>query len=452
MTVRQKAKIMWQMVVCGILVLALAACASADVLAVRQNLDKYWLYRRTQRTDFIAPGVGQGYSLPANTRNNDTHLMWWGDSTIDLGWYIGALATEHYMLTHLEIFPGYASGGGDLNTVRNELYWALLALDRLDATAEACWTPTAPDTHGFFIRDDVPSSFISHFPGITVMGSDYTNKDVWAKEMSQDQVCHVLLGLALVKKLIPSDLVVNGANLRRMAITRGSQIVDWVHQNGWMIKNPVLGTDVARGPDARGFGLGFSKSCVFLTEGAVDFSGSVSFLYQWAWGTLSTISNPAYQNPDNLHMAMALAATGNGWGDDTLDDLMSLAARHKWYAYVLLYAACFDSTAKSRPTWMTHQHMINSEVQTELNNAPSNATPHHPNGPSEQGTGWGCSRKFIRSLDTQNNGEGAVGDQWPGLDYLVLHNLFYIVTPGLWQNPAPAGAVGASKMADRTSF
>ena len=53
------------------------------------------------------------------------------------GWYIGALATEHYMLTHPETFPGYASGGGDLNIVRNELQYALAALDRVDATGEA---------------------------------------------------------------------------------------------------------------------------------------------------------------------------------------------------------------------------------------------------------------------------------------------------------------------------
>jgi hypothetical protein len=424
--------------ICFLLLVGVAACASADVTSVRQNLNKYWLYRNKQRTDFLVPGIGQGYSLLANTRNPDTHLMWWGDATIDLGWYIGALATEHYMLTHPELFPGYVSGGGDLNQVRNELYYAILAMDRVDATAEACWNPTAPDTPGFFIRDDVPSGFLSHFPGMTVLGSDFTNPDVWAKEMSQDQVCHVLIGLALVKKLIPADLVVDGVNLRQHAITRGSNIVDWVHQAGWMIKNPVLGTDVVRGPDARSYSTGFNKTCVYLTDGSVDFGGSISGLWSFVWGTLSSPTNPAYDNANNLHMAMSIAATGNGWGNDTLDDLMSLAAKHQWYAYVLLYATLYDSTAQSRPTWLGHQQTFSGLVQTMLNQAPSNATPHHPNNPGEQNTGWCASRKFIRGLDTQNSGEGAVGDQWPGLDYLLLHNLHYIVTPALWQDPSPS--------------
>ena len=38
--------------------------------------------------------------------------MNWGDSTLDLGWYIAALATEHYMLSNPATFPGYSTGGG----------------------------------------------------------------------------------------------------------------------------------------------------------------------------------------------------------------------------------------------------------------------------------------------------------------------------------------------------
>ncbi|MDO8588330.1 MAG: hypothetical protein Q7T82_14980 [Armatimonadota bacterium] len=420
-----------------ILLLGLAISASADVVAVRRNLDKYWLYRQTQRTDFLVPGLGQGYSLPANTRNPDTHVIWWGDATIDLGWYIGALATEHYMLTHPELFPGYVSGGGDLSQVRSELCYALVAMDRVDAVAEACWDPLAVDTPGFFIRDDVPSTFLSHFPGMNVLGSDFTNPDVWAKEMSQDQVVHVLLGLSLVKKLIPADLVVYGVNLRQTAIDRGAEIVDWVHQDGWIIQNPVLGTDVVRGPDARAFGTGFNKSCVYLTDGAVDFGGTISGFYAWVWSTLSSPTNPAYDNANNLHMAMSLAATGNGWGNDTLDDLMSLAVEHQWYAYVLLYAALYDPIPRTRPSWLGHQQTLNGLVQTMVNQSPANGTPHHPLNEGELNTGWCASRKFIRGISTQNNGEGALGEWYPGLDYLLLHNLFYIVTPALWEDPTP---------------
>ena len=419
-----------------VLVLGLAVCASADVITVRRNLDKYWYYRGRLLTKFLVPGLGQGYSIPACWYNLDMHCINWGDGTIDLGWYIGSLATEHYMLTRTELFPGYVTGGGDLNQVRNELYWALSALDRLDATAEACWNPLAPDTPGFFIRDDVPADFYTHFPDMATVWSDFTNTDALAKEMSQDQVVHVLLGLSLVKKLIPADLVVNGKNLRQSAINRGSQIVDWVHQHDWTIYNPVTNIAVNRGPDARSFSTGFNKTCVYLTDGAVNFSGSISGFWAWVWSTLSSPTNPAYDNYNNQHMAMSLAATGNGWSDSTLDGLMSLADPYDWYAYPMLYAVLYDSIAQSRPTWAGHQATFNGSVQTMLNQAPVSG-PHLPNSPEEENTGWCADRKFIRNLETQNHGGGGTGMQYPGLDYLLLHNLFYVVTPSLWQDPSP---------------
>ena len=117
----------------------------------------------------------------------------------------------------------------------------------------------------------MPDDFYTHFPGMTNILSDYTNPDWWAKEMSQDQVCHVLMGLALVKKLIPSDLAVNGMNLRAAAINRGADIVDWVHQHGWIIYDPVFNIPVNRGEDARAYAKGFAKVGSYITDGAEDW-------------------------------------------------------------------------------------------------------------------------------------------------------------------------------------
>ena len=77
-------------------------------------------------------------------------------------------------------------------------------------------------------------------------------------------------------------------------------------------------------------------------------------------------------------------------------------------------------------------------VQSMLNLAPASG-PHEPITPEEENTGWCADRKFIRDLNNQNHGGATDGYQYPGLDYLLLHNLFYVVTPSLWQDPSPPG-------------
>src|SRR6185369_13032113 len=246
-----------------------------------------------------------------------------------------------------------------------ELQKALAALDRVDATAENAIQAGFPDQPGFFIRDDVPDDFYQYFPNMTNILSDFTNPDWYAKEMSQDQVCHVLLGLTLVKQLIPSTLVVNGMNLRAAAIQRGGDIVDWTHQHGWLIYDPVTNGQVNRGPDARAFAKGFNGACVFLTDGVRNFDSSISGFYASIWNGLSDPGNPAYSNYNNRHMAMVLAAEANGWGNSTLNSLMSLADAYDWYAYPMLYAVLYPSIAQAQGTWAGHQATINSVVQSQ---------------------------------------------------------------------------------------
>src|SRR4026207_1887555 len=106
----------------------------------------------------------------------------------------------------------------------------------------------------------------------------------------------------------------------------GSAIVDWTHQHGWLIYDPVTNAQVTRGPDARVFAKGINGACVFLTDGAVNFNSSISSFYSNLWNGLNSPSNPAYSNYNNRHMAMVLAAESNGWGNGTLNSLMSLAS------------------------------------------------------------------------------------------------------------------------------
>jgi len=148
---------------------------SALAQSPQENMDKYWSYRArflgtTGTAGFIDIGIGPGKSLPMEARNpfascqKDyfvTHsecqtrdgkgLVNWVDATVHLGYYIAMLATECYNLKR-------SNQPQILKATKQELYYALKAVERLDTMAEiACGVP--PILDGFFIRDDVSTDF-----------------------------------------------------------------------------------------------------------------------------------------------------------------------------------------------------------------------------------------------------------------------------------------------------
>ena len=87
---------------------------------------------------------------------------------------------------------------------RDELYFALRALERLDEVADASFPPPCTQTpalNGFFMRDDVPAEFHRNFRRSPLCARTSSIPRITNKEMSQDQVYHVLIGLALTKRL-----------------------------------------------------------------------------------------------------------------------------------------------------------------------------------------------------------------------------------------------------------
>ncbi len=401
------------------------AIAANFQLKISANTSKYWQYRQRLTSQYLLVGAGQGYSLPAEFRNTLYNFIKFSDTTCNLGWYIGMLATEFHMLSHPEIYPNFNMGDANrLNQTKTELYYALLAMDRLDVTGESVGFAWGIDTPGFFIRDDVYAGFNGNF-GMGGMESDLTSTNIKNKEMSQDQVYHVLIGLSLVKRFVPAGTVVNGYDLRQGAINRAYFIVTWVKTGGWRIKNPSWDWNsyVMRGDDARAYSHGLNKELVYITDGLVDYVGSVDSAYKTLW-------NQAWQpflypstgsGPDNLHMVMSIAAIGNGWGNDTLQHLMSLKAVQNYYLYPYLYAALWPHVA-TLPNWPGHHNTLDAETLPVLASAPAS-------GPADDAApGWRTANKFMDSIDQQNNG-GAIGNRYNGLDFMLMHNLFYIVSP-----------------------
>ena len=426
--------------------LASAICSSpASAQTTRDNLAKYTRLRARLVLDFTSVGPDQGQSQPAQERNEAQGVIRWSDSTIFLGWYIGLLATEYEIFSHPSQFPGADGGKPDAaNATLDELYYALAALERLDDYADAAFPApctTTPALNGFFIRDDVPANFHERFPPLTVTRSDFVDPVLTNKEMSQDQVYHLYIGLALTKRLIPAEVTVKGKALREWAIEQSKRIGQHVSGGDWMIKNPACGNrNVNRGPDARGYSGGTRLAFGFATDGA--FVPPANALLGGAFSLLTDPNSIVYNDPDNLHMAMAIAAVGNGWGSDTAKDLATLSLKEDWPAYPLLHRALYGAAAAG---FCQTGADINARARQMLDELPQDAEPAAPPNGTRAVHGFTTTHRFVRpKAEAYVGSPGGEGLRYSGVDYLVLHNLYAIATPQTWggdPNVAPCSVV-----------
>jgi MYXO-CTERM domain-containing protein len=412
------------------------APAHADTTA--QNLAKYRRLRQRLVTDFVSVGTAPGQSEPAPERTDSVGLMKWGDGTIALGFYLGVLATEHYMLANPAQFPG--ADGGDssrLASTREELYDALLALERLDSVADASFPSPCTTTaalNGFFVRDDVPADFNSHFPGITTIQSDFIDPTLTNKEESQDQVYHVQHGLALVVALVPASVVVHNKPLRAWAVEQAQRITQHFAKSDWTIRNPACGNRaVNRGSSTIGYSFGESLAAKFVTDGA--YVPTTDALWSNVWDTLRQPTNPTYSNESNLHMALAIMAVGDGYAADTPQVIATLSALQDWWLYPVLHrvlhptAQGFCSTAPE----------VNAHVRAMLDELPSEGEPACPGASGPAPHGFTTHNRFIRGKAQAYVGPaGCEGIRYHGLDYMLLHNLYAIATPGTWSGSPTA--------------
>lgn len=413
--------------------LAVPASASADTTAA--NAAKYHALRARLVTDFVHVASGAGGSEPADVRHEGQGFIKWADNTIRLGWYLGVLASEYYLGQHAAEFPG---AKGTENTL-GELYLALAAMERLDLVADSafpeCGGAGTASLNGFFLRDDVPAGFHSHFPPLTTTYSDFVDPALTNKEESQDQVYHVLMGLALVKHLVPANVTQNGKALRAWAVEQATRIVTHMASTDWTIKNPACGNrNVQRGPDARLFSTGTSKAIAFITDGA--YAPTANGLLGGLWGSVK--DGVGATDIDNQHMAMAIAAVGNGWDATTADDLYKLSQTPDWPLYPMLHRVLHTADATAWCT--TTGAKANASGRKMLDELPAGAdiASPKPGGPAVHQ--FTRSMRFLRGKETAYSGEdGSDGLRFPGLDYMLLHNLYAIATPSTWEGGALFG-------------
>ena len=220
----------------------------------QQNLDKYWSYRQRLRDKFMVVSsdvMDQGVNIPAaeifyNDPQNLTYMnnrICWGDENSNMCQYLSVLATELWILKN---------NGQNYSKTLEELYYAMLALERLDYFSESYFrggTINDGDINGFSLRDDVSLDFwskykshfdakINHCDGFLVYNAGIKGIDngkCWyMEENSQDVIEHQMLGLGLISKLLSTESIAN------LPIVINSTIVSYLTNKG--IMNTSLNT------------------------------------------------------------------------------------------------------------------------------------------------------------------------------------------------------------------
>lgn len=304
-------------------------CGSASQGAC-VNHQKYWKHKERLK-NFAVVGDCQGCSIAAGGRliqiSSESGKLDWSDNLLRDGIYIGMLAMEYKLLTDHPT----AANQQQLNRTKEELFYAIEALNRLDKMAEYWWryyyleqgvnAQSLPsDLNGFMIRDDVPADFGDKFyngdfienqlnaslvpvsdgykadaftsgftSGISEIGekfgnacSQFNGKHVGPREVSLDQIPQVMAGLALVVKCVSADVSLAGkqfsdneTRFHQEAKNIAMRISNWLQSHQWTIINPVTGSCV-KGvfwPDPHNFG----DACKCIAGGALIEQESYGF-------------------------------------------------------------------------------------------------------------------------------------------------------------------------------
>jgi hypothetical protein len=274
--------------------------------------DKYWFYRQRLNTEFLKVGLGvngeaSGHALPAaQAYVGEGDQLHFGDATSFLGNYIGVLATEYLLLKRDSASPE------QLVEVKQELFYAMKAYERLDYNAELLLPPhQIGSVNGFFIRDDVnPQTYGQDFQTpLDVTGtpkvfvSDYGDaqhqdpcKRYPLRFPSVDQIANLMVGFALVVKCM-DDAFFEDYVFKEKAKFYTHAIMQYMQNVDYVIAHPTADCPVAFAEDGRliAYGLAQAGQAIrderFGTEPLVQFNRLTSSTSDYdSWSTFISSS------------------------------------------------------------------------------------------------------------------------------------------------------------------
>lgn len=421
-----------------------------------KNLEKYWNYRERLRKHFIAisPNNEKGTNIPAACiTGTDYKTLSWGDGNGCLQYYIGLLATEYKLLKLYN---------QDYTSTRNELLYALKALERLDKTAEKYFRnpqeEEPEDLNGFFIRDDVNDEIKKINTNLKefAIGStyiNYINETGFPYEQSKDNVWHYLPNLALVVELVDDDEIKNYAQKIVYRMINSMHKNNWfwiwspcnffsdcwpgryvkVDDYCWRIINPVTQDDVRDGPKVDevgwccesidGLSYGFAEAGGWITKKNLHYGCSDN---KYDLFTIVILMPPIF---DTYSYRSLLTTSGISLGNniDTYDFLVNRSYRasiHPYEHFALIYTLLHGKGEE----FSDHYHKEFNRYENLLNSAPDYGTYNfgknntYNNLPTRP-ENWSVSNRLVWPENINKDNELGY---YNGIDYMLLHNLFWL--------------------------
>ncbi len=441
------------------------------------NLQKYWEYRERLK-NFVVIGSDSGCSLLSDDRESNN--IYYHDEPTPLGYYIGVLASEYYLLDTQA--SDTASQNQKQRTLK-ELYYALAAADRLDQNAEAYWrayysgssySVNSGDLNGFMLRDDVSGGFLDDFEngdyvennlnkslspppdgyraqnlntsfisGVTSVGSGFhltcgseNGKPGGPELMSKDELTQFYVGLAIVSKLLPqtSNQIYMGNNLTTMARHLAIRISSSIDGSGHMV-NPITGdcsTGMFWGSGANWLdqckcGMGGSDPGTWsggkLEEGIYHASGCINNGFTSSSRCLETLWWLVYEHDyigGEEFMNQTLGVIGKCWGNVTGGVVNSRA---------LDAAASSNDDIDGLPLLYTVLWGDNTAnyTATYYDNLVSDAPCHGTIG-NNHNYEWSFGDRWFGG---PNKGLSTYSDIFFGADYMLYFNLLCVAYPTL---------------------
>jgi hypothetical protein len=241
------------------------------------------------------------------------------------------------------------------------------------------------------------------------------------KEESQDQLIHLLLGLALVKKFIPQNATIQGQHLVGMAQNLAFDICSWPSTTGWIIKNPYLDNKkVQRGPYAFFFSYPIVIALDHIDEQGPGLADTVRWVMKFIWKYIMKCNLCCLYNPTNLHLTLTAACLSDSWGRRSLKYISRLARKFDWPIYPMINVVLFSDIHPDKKLDLPE---LKNWARPLLETAPRDGLSH-------QGSpaGWKASHRFLFDRGAQTEGQNHYeGMTFPGVDFMLLHNIYQIM-------------------------
>lgn len=475
------------------------------------NQQKYWTYRKRFFDHFIVTSSDQnahGTNIPAHVRHlygcslvDPGKILDWADGTIFLSQYINVLTTEYRLLKN---------NGQDYSETISLLAGALNTYLRLDKYAETFFqcnkdnnwpadlstlNPPENDINGFFIRDDVPAEIIyydaHHLESdnynddydidINNVASTFTvlkkTGETSCREVSMDQIWHLLLSMALVNKLVDdceeSDFIKYGhTSIRWMAKEITRLMITWARHDQmrwwgdlpvlapWVIVNPVThgpvgchdgGEIITNGPGSWAFG---EAGTVIYGEN-LHYWGSDNQKFYFTDG-LNWIFPIPSRIMDNYSFFCLSTIIGNVLNADILNNgydrtygmlVANVQASGGHFEHLpLIFKLLHNVSNEPPPYWYNELYDIKSHCKSMLDQAPScgpysfhqyvnnDCVTELPFAYITENDNWSSPNRLYDAASLVGISPGNYTGFYNGLDYMLLYNLYQLAYPDPFSN------------------